>query len=77
MRHMTNDEQPSPTRRSTRPKKTSEHLRGYIVGSGAKGNCGKEYNACKNLLRTFINKQKKEVSRKRPEKLQRKAQSTT
>ena len=50
---MTNDEQPSPTRRSTRPKKTSEHLRGYIVGAGAKGNCGKEYHACRNLLTTF------------------------
>jgi len=53
MRHITNGEQPSPTRRSTRPKKTSEHLRGYIVGAGAKGNCGKEYHACRNLLTTF------------------------
>ena len=53
MRRTTNSEQPSPSRRSKRPRKTNENLSGYVVGMSRKGKCGKEYTACKNLMKSF------------------------
>jgi len=53
MRRTTNSEQPSPSRRSKRPRKANEHLSGYVIGMSRKGKCGKEYTACKNLMKSF------------------------
>ena len=49
MRRTTNAEQSSPPRYSPRRRKRNEHLAGYVVG----GRRGKEYNACKKLMKSF------------------------
>ncbi|CAL6331659.1 unnamed protein product [Bathycoccus prasinos] len=53
MRSTTNAEQPSPTRHPSRRRKTNEHLSGYVVGMDGNGRRGKDYTACKNLMKSF------------------------